>query len=115
MNYNESTQTGDVTTWRRCYTINVINPYRQTPAIQFHEEDITSLPDGRTTVVNNTSCAADMSAPNTQFNLIHPETGAVIGTATYQEVYVMLFSLYMDTAIKRDNYVPPVPLDEIPA
>jgi hypothetical protein len=38
-----------------------------------------------------------------QFDLMHPETGAVIGSMTYQELYVALASAYLHVATKRDQ------------
>ena len=45
------------------------------------------------------------------FDVMHPITGAVISTATYQDVYVLLSSLYLSLATARDT--PPVEPDPI--
>ena len=103
MDYRETNDNGPVKSWRRAHTINVLNPYKQMPTIQFHEEDRTMLPDGRTMVTNNTAVECEFSDPSKTFPLLHPVTGEVIGQAAYQDVYVMLFSLYMALAGERDK------------
>lgn len=60
------------------------------------------LPDGRTMVVNNTAVEGVFSSPFEEFALIHPETGQVIGAAKYQDLYVLISSLYLHLAGKRD-------------
>ena len=49
----------------------------------------------------------------TEFPLLNPVTGEQIGTAKYQDIYVMLHSLYYYLADVRDSYVPPVFVDPI--
>ena len=106
MDYREETVDGTVKSWRRAYSVTVINAYAQTPTIQFGEEDRTTLPDGRSMVTNNTSVGTALDDPTKAFPILHPITGEVIGQATYQDVYVTLFSLYMALAAERDNPTP---------
>ncbi|MCY1312559.1 hypothetical protein D9M70_629890 [compost metagenome] len=41
------------------------------------------------------------------FDLLHPETGEVIGQATYQDAYILLSSAYRHVARKRDAALAP--------
>lgn len=107
-NYKQSTVTGD--SWVRAVRVVVENPSEGTPAISSIEERILNLPGQKIT-----QSAGNVSEPFTpenameQFNLLNPETGAVIGTAKYQDVYVLLHSLYLHVAAKRDAANQPVP------
>lgn len=100
-NYKESVVVGD--SWVRARRVVVENPIDETPAISFIEEQIINLPEQAIT-----QSAGNVSEPFTpdnaqeQFSLLNPETGEVVGTATYQDVYVALHSLYYHVAAKRD-------------
>lgn len=57
-------------------------------------------------------CGMDFGPENsaTPFDLLHPETGEVIGSATYQDLQLMLFSMYFHAANLRDNEEPAEPI-----
>lgn len=107
-NYKQSDISGQ--SWQRAVRVVVENPSEGTPAITFIEERIINLPGQKIT-----QSAGNVSEPFTpenameQFNLLNPETGVVIGAAAYQDVYVMLHSLYLHIAAKRDAANQPVP------
>lgn len=103
MNYKESTITGELTTWRRSRAVGINNPYNQVPTINFYEEDVTSLPNGKLIYdqINNT-LKTDLADPEAEFELVNPLDNTVIGTAKYKEVYILLYSLYMKLAQERD-------------
>ncbi len=110
--YKESPITGRKR--MRSYRVVASNPASGARYIQFDEEWLTELDDGR--YINEPAGALRrvFDTPETQFNLVHPETGDVIGSVTYLDVYVMLHSLYMHLAVERDNAPPPPPPEEIP-
>lgn len=91
----------------RSYRVVASNPASGDRSIQFDEEWITELNDGRFINEPAGSLRRPFDNPQGKFNLIHPETGVKIGDATYLDVYVILHSLYMHLAIERDN-APPV-------
>lgn len=100
-NYQESNVSG--TAWTRCRLASIINPLGQTPAVVFAEEKIISMGDGTVVARELGTCQKDFSAA-TSFPLLDPGTGAPTGaTATHQDVYALLFSLYMQTAMERDE------------
>lgn len=92
--------------WQRTGSVTIKNEYKKVASIAFEEEFIT--------VANNTiigtvpvgSIVAPFKDPAVPFDLLHPETGAVIGSATYQDTYVLLHSLYIFLANKRDVLIP---------
>lgn len=101
MNYKEEITNGNITSWRRSHRLTISNPYNQAPKIVFDEEDRTAIPDGRSMVTNNTSIEADFD-PDKTFKIINPMTGEEIGESNYQNLYVLLFSLYISLANERD-------------
>lgn len=99
MNYQQTTVTGEA--WTRAARVVIENPLDATPSVNFVEERVINLPDQqvKTPTANVVEPFAD---PTEAFDLLDPETGAVIGSATYQDVYVMLHALYLHCAAKRD-------------
>lgn len=75
----------------------VSNPYNGIPSIEFTQETIATFTDNPAGFINlgpAPSIQADLSVPTTSFNLLNPVDNSVIGTSTYQNVYVLLYSLY---------------------
>jgi hypothetical protein len=103
--YKQSAVVG--TSWVRSYNVALMNPIDGEVKAVFHEETAVALGDGKTLTQSIGSCGEVFTPENAgeSFNLIHPETGAVIGSATYQEVYVLMASLYLHVAVKRDAAV----------
>lgn len=100
--YKQSTVSGHA--WTRANSLTVVNPLNAAATAIFSEETVVALTDGKHIVQPVGSCS-DTFSPATAtevLNLVHPTTGEVIGTATYQDVYVMLASLYLHVAAKRD-------------
>lgn len=105
MNYKE--YSGAASIWTRCYELTIYNPYASNfKSIDFYEEQLTKV---RGEVISykklgSTSTSIDVTTDlEKTFELLNPETGEVIGTATYAQLYTMLHSLYIKTAIKRDE------------
>ena len=100
-NYNESILNG--TKWSRCNTVTIVNPIEGTPCIIFGEQDAL-LVDGVTLPIStNKQCQAFFDQENGIIPLVHPVTGESLGTTTHAELYTILFSLYMQTAVARDE------------
>lgn len=113
--YRESTTNGQMTTWRRAANITISNPADGVPSIVFYEEDKIRLPNGSLMSgpgVRDPQIKADLKDPLTEFPLINPATGEVIGVARYQDLYVVLYSLYLHLAAKRDESISPVTRSE---
>lgn len=110
--YRESTVSGEMTTWRRAANVTISNPYNGVPVLIFYEEDKIRLPNGSIMSgpgVRDPQIKVNFDTPLAEFPLRHPVTGEVIGTAKHQDLYVLLYSLYLDLAAKRDAslYVAP--------
>jgi hypothetical protein len=111
MNYKESTISGSK--WQRAATIVFYNPHEGIPSVTFNEEEIAVFGTGDTYAKSTGTLSAQFTDPSVQFNLLNPaDNTTVIGSATYQDAYVMLLSLYLHLANLRDNPVvvdlPPV-------
>lgn len=107
--YQEQTVQGQV--WQRCYAIHITNPLGGQATITFEEEKVMTVDSE---VIKNPTglCRKRFNAPVT-FPLRNPQTGEPTGeTMTHLDVYKVLYSLYMQTALQRDGVIPP---DEIPA
>lgn len=108
-NYNETNVTG--TTWQRCHKIEIRNPNGGSKSAIFFEEEITSLENGRVIQEPITNIQEQFSDPMKTIELLNPETGDQLGnTVTYQDVYVILYSLYMQLAAARDAAHNPPPV-----
>ena len=102
MNYRESDVIG--VTWQRCHRIDIRNPYEEPKFAVFLEEEITDLGNGKIVKSPAGQILADFTDPTTVVNLINPLTGAPLNeTVTYQDIYVILHSLYLQLATERDN------------
>lgn len=99
-NYNETDVTG--TEWQRCYGVSIANPLEGPKFVQFAEERVFNLTTGQVS-----QCVAGCQVqyePAAQFDVLDPSTGQPTGQKmTHAELYKILYSLYMDTASKRDN------------
>lgn len=91
----------------RSYRVIANNPANGARSIRFDEEWLTELNDGRLINEPAGGIARDFSEPQTEFDVLNPETGEIVGKSTYLQVYVLLHSLYMHLAVERDNMPPP--------
>lgn len=98
-NYNESQVAG--TAWQRCHTVTVSNPLGGVPKIEFAEERVIAL-EGDDIHQWVAGCSKQFS-PTGVFLLLDPTTNAATGTTmTHTQLYIALYSLYMQTAAERD-------------
>jgi len=105
MDYKETTETIARKEWRRAENVVISNPFQGMPTITFNEENMICLGDSAYLPgpgVTDPKVQADFSDSTKEFPLLHPVTGEVIGTAKYQDIYVMVYSLYMALAAERD-------------
>ena len=100
-NYKESNVTG--VTWQRCNRIDIRNPYEEAKFAVFLEEEITDLGNDKIVKSPAGQILADFIDPSTEVNLINPETGESLDISiTYQDIYIVLHSLYIQLATLRD-------------
>lgn len=101
-NYKESNVTG--VTWQRCNRIDIRNPYEEPKFAVFLEEEVTELANGKTVKTPVGQILGEFTEPSTVVNLINPETGDSLNSSvTYQDIYVILHSLYIKLATERDG------------
>lgn len=110
MNYQESNLTG--TSWVRCNKVVLNNPLAGSPPdpmlgaavpfITFEEEKVMVI-DGSTVKMPISSCQKVFDPIAGTIPLLDPITGISLGTSvTHAELYTILFSLYLQTALERD-------------
>lgn len=101
-NYKESNISG--VTWQRCHRIDIRNPYEETKFAVFLEEEVTELESGKIVKSPVGQILAEFTDPTVSVDLINPETGDLLGSSvTYQDIYVILHSLYIKLATERDS------------
>jgi hypothetical protein len=98
-NYKESDVSG--VAWQRCHTVTIQNQLQSPKAVEFQEEQVIDI-SGKIYREWVKGCSKDYDA-TASFPILNPQTNAETGiTMTHQELYVALYSLYMQTAAERD-------------
>lgn len=110
-NYNETTVSG--ATWIRSFQVQINNSYNGTPTVVFLEERAVALSDNTvlTIPVQPGFCEVGFD-PSAQIPLVNPWTGEPMTNndpenpvqqyASHIEAYILLWSLYLQTAMERD-------------
>lgn len=93
MKYKETPITG--TAWERSYQVTINNPLNGVPSITFKKERVSELSDGTLTNTPIGETQAAFTTPEAEFDIVHPDTGEVIGKSTHQQVYLMLHGLFL--------------------
>lgn len=104
-NENRKTVTKEIVTFDRAYRVTFDYPNKKTPSVRFDEETIERT-DGNDRSLGVKGFLNKQFTPNnaaTEFNLLDNTTGEVTGTATYQDVFNILYSLYFHLATERDQ------------
>lgn len=115
--YKESSISG--TSWVRCKTVTITNPIAGTtqqdarpghmgeiiavvPTVYFQEEKVLQI--GTDKILTDSGyCSKEFDAVNGSIPLRNPSTGDLLGTSvSHSELYVILYSLYLQTAMERD-------------
>lgn len=116
MNYKETNEQGQV--WTRCYRVEVSNPYNGIQSVNMMEETIISIA-GETITKPGRLLTKEFSAGET-VELVNPNNGEPLGISiTHQDLYVMMYSLWLKTAKERDAVdasftLPTVAPNEVP-
>lgn len=90
---------------QRARSVFISNILNEVPTITFEEEIVTTEGTKLILAVPQGALLESFSVPTESFNLINPETGDTIGSATYMDAYVLLHSIYRHVATKRDAEV----------
>jgi hypothetical protein len=102
--YKQSALTG--TAWQRCKTVVINNPLVGPKGVYFEEERVISL-DGQDLRQPVGGCSKTFDAGGS-FPLLDPGTNLPVGVSmSHAELYVALYSLYMQTATERDAALVP--------
>lgn len=88
---------------QRVYGGSFSNELEGIPSVVFNEELIThDAVSGRVFHNQTGSVAVSLTDPATPLTLRNPVDDSVIGAVTYQDVFVMLYSLGRQAQIERD-------------
>lgn len=101
MNYLESAVTGE--SWTRCSAVKVANSYQQAPLVEFVEERLTVLSDGRTLRESAVAPLSLRYEPGMLIPMRDPATGLPTGeTFPIDMTHAMMYSAYLYAAELRD-------------
>jgi hypothetical protein len=91
----------------RSNKVTIINNKGEIPSIAFSQQVLAEFDDGQKMVIGVAPDAtALMNDPSTTFNLINPEDNTtVLGTATYQDLYIMVYSLYFKIITDNPSFL----------
>ena len=104
--YKATTVEGTINKWTRCHQIVISNQYMAQPSITFFEEQRINYPDGTMNAIQaGPTLVEPFTNPLTEIPLIQPETGASLGVMTHQALYLGLYGLYFQLALRRDASV----------
>ena len=97
-NYKQDKVTG----WQRSKQVIIKNDYKAIPTIEFSEEMIVEVDGALINKKDVGTVTSSLRDPSVSFPLLNPENDQVIGTGSYGQVYVLLYSVYRYLAEKRD-------------
>lgn len=105
--YNEQTIPGTLTSWQRCHSIQIQNPYNYASAVnvRFDEEIVKVLPDGEVikSAPQNGGITKEFD-PAVVIQLRDPETWELTGESTTMgAIMAAIGSAYWQFALERDN------------
>jgi len=87
---------------RRSNVVQISNELGATPSIRFVEEDVVDL-NGVTVKTPVGGVVETFTNPTETFPLVNPVDNTLLGsTVAYQDAYVLMYSLYLYVAGKRD-------------
>lgn len=90
--------------WQRCYCVHIDNPHGGQPMITFAEETVATL--GEDTYQKPTTQITIPFDPSVVIELRNPQDGTTIGQkVTGMDIYVALYSLYIQEAQWRDTAI----------
>lgn len=100
--YKQNTVVG--TEWQRSHHINIMNPIQGDKVIQFSEQRVANM--GTWYAEKEVPGCRVAFSPLGSFPILDPNTNEPTGAVmTHTELYIALYSLYMQTALLRDAEV----------
>lgn len=103
MNYTPTTIPGDVR--RRSFASTVNSPDGELPSVTWYEEDRINRLDGGVSYEKSGSLISTFfpSQLEEEIPIIDPDTGDILGATTRGRIAIIVTSLYIHDAKKRDN------------
>lgn len=105
-NYKEESISGSK--WTRCRVVTCINPLdpneEHPRKVWFQEENVMSVGGGEILSLGDVGAVSATFEDAGTFPLLNPLTGEELGSSmTHSELYVALYSLYIQAAKARDS------------
>ena len=95
-------QNGEGKLWRRCFVMRIENPLQGEKVATFFEEDVVKIGDN--IVSKEVAQTRMVFEEGASFDIYDPISGnKTENTMSHEELYAILFSLYMTAATKRDT------------
>lgn len=100
----KKTTVGDATTYVRPFQTISYGPLGVPTSMSISEEMVVVLSDASTLNFPITTGAlqATITDPSQAFNVVDPTNGAIVGTKTFAQLKIDLYSLYLYLAAIRD-------------
>jgi hypothetical protein len=99
-NYMQSSVSGEK--YVRAKRVVLENPLNGVPSATFIEQEVINIGAAESVKRDVGALHQPMSDPYVTFQLLNPVDDSVIGSATYADVYAMLYSLHRHLAAIRD-------------
>ena len=102
--YNES-RVRDVevySTYEYAHRVELLNPLNGVPKVIFHTSWVEVDSEGNEEQKEYKRTLQETYLSNEVFDVIHPDTGEVVGQADYNTLLGLVYSLFFHTAAKED-------------
>ena len=102
--YNERTVTTsvDTTHYEYAHRVELLNPLNGAPKVVFHTSWVGVDSEGNEEQKEYSRTLQETYTGNEVYDVIHPDTGEVVGAADYDTVLAMIYSLFFHAAAKED-------------
>lgn len=100
INYKEKSVNG--IEWQRCNAITILNSYNTVPLVRFEEETVIQMSESYLTKPVIEPIMVEYN-PTKTFEVLNLSDNTPTGvTMSYEDVYKILYSLYIQVALERD-------------
>lgn len=91
--------------YQRCEEIRIFNPYQAVPTVMFMEEQVLTRSNGSVLHDKVGTLTKLITDVNETFPIYNPVTQTKVGQdASIGQLYALIWSVYMNEALKRDAY-----------
>lgn len=96
MNYRHKEEQAQAVTHVRCGRVQYVHTPEGRQVLSFSAQEIVELPNDKRVAKGLDDLRTEFTGRESEsFDLVSPETGAIVGSATYADLQAMLFSAYL--------------------